>query len=88
MTGAEVTEAINVLYNGDLRYAKVSELGLFSGEDQTVTGADGNNVAMTYTEAVFVQLALHYCYLGTDLSNAAATEDFALTLGSADTLFL
>jgi len=68
VTGKEVVEVINAMYGGDLRKARISEFGVYSGEDYAVTAeADPDGIA--YTEAVYVQLASHRCTLGTDLSN-------------------
>lgn len=66
VTGAEIQEAINIIYNGDLRRARISEFGLYSGIEKTATieGVDGS-----YPEAAYVQLASHMCCIGHDLSN-------------------
>ena len=87
VTGAEVVEAISVLYN-NLQYARVSEVGIYSGVDAMVTGTDANNNPITYTEAAFVQMASHYCYLGTDLSSTTSTYDFATLIGNGDVILL
>ncbi len=68
VTGAEVVEVINAMYGGDLRKARISEFGVYTGEDHEVSAElDADGVA--YKEAVYVQLASHRCTLGTDLSN-------------------
>lgn len=64
VTGAEVLEAINILYDGDTDLAVISEFGVFSGADiqntvQTVSGAQ-----LTYTEAAMLQLCQHYTWNG------------------------
>lgn len=84
VTGAEVVESVNVLYAGDLRYAVVSELGLYTGEDKVVqaTGADG--VSFNYTEAMFVQLAQHTTWNGTDFGNTTRSETFPLRFARQD----
>lgn len=88
LTGAEVTESINVLYNGDLRYAKISELGLYSGQDQAVTGLDysGNNIS--YTEAVLAQLNVGYTWNGDDYSNPTRTSTYQINNGSGDLILI
>lgn len=70
ITGAEIQEAVNVLYDGNMQYAKLSEIGIYCGEDQTVTAQDfaGNN--FNYTEAIMCQLGFHRTWNGTDLSAA------------------
>jgi len=72
ITGAEIVEAINIIFGGDLRYAKISEFLFCTGVDKTVTG-DNNGSSFTYTEGVFIHLATHKCTLGTDLSNPEST---------------
>lgn len=65
VTGAEVTEVINAMYGGDLRRARISEFGLYSG----VEAVDNSQKP----EAVYVQLASHMCTVGHDLSNPDST---------------
>lgn len=79
--GSEIQEAINVLYAGDMRYAKISELGLYMGEDQVVSAVDFNATPFNYTEAIFTQLALHHTWNGIDLSapDSHFTENYAFT---------
>lgn len=60
LTGAEVAESINVLYAGDLRYAKISEIGLYSGRDKVISGLDGAGQQISYTEAILAQLNAQY----------------------------
>ena len=88
ITGVEVIEAVNVLYNGDLRYAKISELGIYSGRDQSVTGIDGNGNPLTYTEAILAQLNIKRTSLGTDFSNPNMAQTFTVRLGSGDLLLV
>ena len=63
ITGAEVLEAINVLYGGDLRRARISEVGTYSGIEVGL-GADTVNEIPARTEAAYVQLCTHECSLG------------------------
>lgn len=88
VTGAEVTESINVLYNGDLRYATISEIGLYSGQDQTVTGLDGSGSNISYLEAVLAQLNIQYTWNGDDFSNPTKTSNYNIANGSGDLLLL
>ena len=88
VTGAEVTEVINILYGGDLRYAKISELGLYSGQDQSIASTDGNGNAISYTEAVLAQLNVGYTWLGSDLSNPTASSSFQIVQGSGSLLII
>jgi hypothetical protein len=89
LTGAEVTEAINVLYAGDLRYARISELGLYSGQDNTAfTGLDVNGSPINYTEAVLAQLNTQYTWNGDDFSNPTKTSNYQIANGSGDLLLV
>lgn len=88
VTGAEVVEVISVKYGGDLRYARISELGVYSGEDQTVSGLDVNGNVLSYTEAVFAQLALKKTWLADDFSNTTKAETYSVTIGSGSLLLL
>lgn len=87
ITGAEVTEAVSVLYN-NLNYARISEFGIYSGQDQTVQGVDGNGNALSYTEAIFAQLAYHYCWLGTDMSNPTSSQTLDVEFGNGSLLLM
>lgn len=72
ITGEEVVEAITVLYEGDMRLAKVSEFGFYTGEDIVATGVAADSSTFNYTEAAYVQLSSHRCTTGTDLSDPTA----------------
>jgi hypothetical protein len=64
----EVIESINLLEGGDMTLAKVSELGLFTGNDEVVSGGDGYGGTVEYTEAIYSHLIFHRCWTGNDLS--------------------
>lgn len=81
ITGAEVTEAINILYNGNLLYATINELGLYSGQDQSVTGVTGSGLPITYTEAILAQLNIQYTWNGDDFSNPAKVSNYGIVNG-------
>jgi hypothetical protein len=83
-TGAEVTEAINVLYNGDLRYAVVSELGLYSGEDQLISGSTAVGSTISYLESIYTQLVIKNTWNGSDMSLSGSREsrDIVFTSGT------
>lgn len=66
---AEVLEYIRVYYEGDTRYAKISEIGFYTGVDKEVTGLSGQNVAFNYTEAIYTMLYNHATWQGTPLSH-------------------
>lgn len=71
VTGAEVTEVINAMYGGDMRRARISEIGTYSGVPYMVDEmVDG--VKTSREEAVYVQLATHKCFLGQALSDPSS----------------
>ena len=66
----EIIEAVNALYNGDTNYAKVSEIGYYTGCDIDVTDEwipTSDAAAAVYKEAAFVQLAKGHCFRGSEL---------------------
>lgn len=60
----EVQEAVAVLYGGDERYAKVSEIGVYTGEDKILTGPATGGGTISYTESIYTHLSLHRCSQG------------------------
>lgn len=86
--GSEIFEAINAIYGGDLRYAKISEVGLYSGEDQNVTGYDANNTPFQYTEAVYVQMAYKCCNIGSAVPSEAHRGARTFMLGDGNLITL
>lgn len=62
--GSEIIEVINVLYGGDMRYARISELGIYTGVDQLVDSTDSKGNKISYTEAIYAQLAQAHTFLG------------------------
>lgn len=85
----EVLEYINVQYEGDTRYARISEIGFFTGVDKIVTGSvqQGNQaVAVQYTEAVYVQLYNHATWLGTSLSSEGMSIDSTFQITSTGSI--
>mgnify|MGYP006423484965 CR=1 FL=1 len=84
ITGEEVTEAINVMFDGDLRRAVISEIGLYAGEDATVSTTDVSGSSFTYTEAILAQLVAHYTFNGSDLSRPDSVFNPKLKIGKDD----
>lgn len=70
VTGHEVNEVVSALYGGEARYARISELGIYTGCEVFV---DSNNNYLpgassgARVEAAYVQLAKHRTNLGSDL---------------------
>lgn len=88
ITGEEILEAVNVIYHGDLRRAKISEWGIYSGGDALATFPDAAGNNQNYTEALYVQLAAKRCTTGVDLSNSASVQREVLTIQNGNLLLL
>lgn len=82
VTGAEVLEAINVIYQGDLTYAKISEWGLFSGVDAQVDGYDSAGVSFKYSEAIYAQMGYKLCNSGSGVHSVSHVNTRIFTLGN------
>lgn len=82
LSGAEVYEAINVIYEGDLTMALVSEWGLYTGVDRTVDGYDAAGVSFRYTEAIYTQLAYKLCNIGSVVNAASWDGNRIFTFGN------
>lgn len=66
---SEVLEYIRAYYEGDVRYAKISELGFYTGVDKEVTGTTYQGISFNYTEAIYTMLYNHCTWLGTPLTS-------------------
>lgn len=75
VTAEEIAEAINVIYGGDMRYANISEIGIYMGEDQTRSAVDHTATPFNYTEAIMAQLAVHRTWNGVDMSAPGSVMD-------------
>lgn len=69
ITGKEVCEVINAMYDGDMRRARISEIGIYSGVPYQVEASDQLNAA---EEAIYTQLCCHKCFTGTTLADPSA----------------
>ena len=91
LNGYEILEAINTIYHGDLRRARISEWGIYTGVDKQATRThivNGNTVEDTYTEAAYVQLAAKRCTTGVDLSNSSSEQHEVLTIQNGNLLLI
>ena len=86
ITGAEIYEAINILYEGDLTMAKISEWGLYSGLEQQMAGYDYAGVSFQYTEAIYAQMCYKLCNTGTGINSAKYSGSRIFTLGNGQLL--
>lgn len=77
ITAEEISEYVSVFHAGDARYGKVSEIGIYTGEDRIITGAATGGGTINYTEAIYTQLSLHRCSQGnSDFTNTVQTITF------------
>ena len=83
ITGAEIIEAINVLYGGNLLKSSISEIGIYMGEDQTVIMNDGVGGTFNGLESIFTSLAYHYTSLPVSFSTPSRIENIALRINSS-----
>ena len=81
--GQEIIDIINILFNGDLNKAKISEIGLYSGEDKSYT-TDG----VTYLEGVYVQLAYLLTWNGSTFETPDSIITRQIRLSSASAYLL
>lgn len=75
ITANEVLEYITRKYEGDTRYARISEVGFFTGVDKVVSGMTGQNIPINYTEALNCHLYDHSTWTGSCLSSAGEFID-------------
>ena len=71
VTGAEVEEVINAMYGGDMRRARISEFGTYSGVEYAAKAGECGEFPAG-NEAIYVQLCTHKCTLGQTLSKSGA----------------
>lgn len=88
ITGEEVIEAVNVLFAGNLLKAVVSEIGIYTGMDQSVTANDGQGGSIAIDEAIYTQLAYHYTSLGTPFSDPSRIENITIRINSASAFII
>lgn len=85
VTHEEIMEAVNYLYNGDTNYARISEIGYYTGcevgvdEDWSYT-ENSNNAK--YIEAAYVQLAKGHCFRGSELTTPGSVIKPVVTFES------
>lgn len=88
ITGAEVIEAINILYDGNLLRANVSEIGIYCGNDQDMTLNDGVGGTFSGQEAILASLCYHYCSLPTAFSTPERVENIGIRIAAANTFLV
>ena len=89
VSAEEVLEYINIQYNGDTRYARISEIGFFTGVERNILidVQQGNQlVQKNYKEAVYVQLYNHATWLGTSLSSEGMSIESTFQITSTGSI--
>ena len=85
----EVLEYINVAFNGDTRYARISEIGFFTGVDKVIPGTTMNGpsvINIQYTESCYTQLYNHATWLGTSLSSEGLSIESTFQITSTGSI--
>lgn len=88
MLGEEILEAVNIIHAGNLLKANISEIGIYSGNDQTISMSDGVGGMFNGTESIYTQLAYHYTWTGSNLSNPSHVENRLLRISSANAFLI
>lgn len=84
----EILEYITLKFKGDTRYARVSELGFFTGVDKQVAGTTGQSVAINYTEAIYTMLYNHSTWTGTPLTHSGMDLNSTFEVSSSGVISL
>lgn len=84
ISGSEIANSINIMYNGDMRYATISEIGLFSGTFKNLIGQDHTGTNFSYEETIMTQLNVHTTWNGSDMSDPLSTKSITYRVGKAD----
>lgn len=85
ITGEEISEAINIIYGGDLRMARISEWGFYSGVESEISVVDndtdpGTSDPITLKEVAYCQLSTHRCTTGVDMSDPTSTASQTISI--------
>lgn len=86
ISGSEVVNPVSTMYNGDITMARLSEYGLFTGEERVVTGYDSKNTAFQYKEIICAQLSYHTTTSGMDASDPSSVLDKEITMSGGNML--
>jgi len=87
VTGAEVLEVINIMFN-DLRKCKISEFGIYSGIEKTVIGLTATPSTIEYTELLDTKLVNKTCCQSIPLNTMEAVEARKVSIGSHKSLII
>lgn len=88
VTGQEISEAISILYNGDARYATISEIGYYTGCDQIESYTNYQGQSQNYTEALNAHLHTQYTFNGFDLSTPSSSFVQSIDVSSGRVVLL
>lgn len=84
LTGKEIFEAVRVLFNGDMRYASINEIGVYTGADKRLQGFDSENKPFQYTEAIGVQMYNKDTFTDIGITNESFTYEQRVVFSSVD----
>lgn len=84
ISGKEILEAVNVMYDGDILKGAVSEYGLFTGADKLVSTLDSDGVNFQYTEAIYTQMFLKQCCVKATFESPSTIVDKQLILSGGE----
>ncbi len=87
ISNAEIMEAVTAIYNSDSNYARISEIGYYTGCDVAVDSSrnpvdDAEITGYEDNEAAYAQLAKGYCFRGAELYTTGSTMTKKVVLES------
>jgi hypothetical protein len=82
LTGAEIHEAINYKYGGNLNLARISELGIYQGQDRSISANDYLGNPFNYVESIMTQLVFHRTWTGDSLESASDILEYTYSIQS------
>ena len=84
ITGSEVLEAIDILHGGDMTLASIDEIGIFTGQDQTMQATDSSGNSFSYLEGIAMEMFQHRTMLGIPFFSQASTATIQYDLTSGN----
>ena len=86
--GTEVAEVVNHLFDGDSAYARISEIGLYSGRDYDNTANDYTGTPFQYKESIMTRLDVHYTWGGSYLPSPTSSHELEWRIGKGDVVLI
>lgn len=82
ITGNEVHEAINYMFGGNLNKARISEIGIYQGQDRTTAATDYLNNTFNYQESIMTQMVFHRTWTGDSVETPGAVIEYIYSVQS------